>query len=55
MQHLREQTEQSDTLLELLEGTSCSFCEDGHLVQERYKGNEAVICSGCGTPGAQVW
>ncbi|MFC6766343.1 HVO_A0556 family zinc finger protein [Natrinema soli] len=55
MATLRDQTDQSTALLELLEQTACSFCDGGHLVQEQYKGNEAVVCSSCGTPGAQVW
>ncbi|WP_343192868.1 HVO_A0556 family zinc finger protein [Haloterrigena sp. H1] len=55
MQSLREQTDQSTKLLELLESTSCSFCDDGLLVRDRYKGHEAVVCSSCWTPGAQVW
>ena len=55
MATLRNQTDQSIKLLELLEQTACSFCEGGHLVRDQYKGNEAVVCSSCGTPGAQVW
>lgn len=38
-----------------LEGTTCVFCEDGHLVREPYKGNDALVCSTCGTPAVQTW
>ncbi|WP_459808223.1 HVO_A0556 family zinc finger protein [Halopiger thermotolerans] len=42
-------------VIEGLEGSQCSFCNDGQLVQERYKGNTAVVCENCHTPNAQVW
>lgn len=38
-----------------LEGQECSFCGDGKLVRNTYKGNDAVICDACDTPGAQFW
>ncbi|WP_186336501.1 HVO_A0556 family zinc finger protein [Natrarchaeobaculum aegyptiacum] len=41
-------------VLERLEGRSCPHC-DGTLERATYKGNRAIVCSGCGTPRAQVW
>ncbi|WP_425600753.1 HVO_A0556 family zinc finger protein [Natrinema longum] len=38
-----------------LEGSICTFCEEGELLRDSFKGNDAVICDACGTPGAQVW
>lgn len=38
-----------------LTGTDCSFCDEGMLVQGTYKGNNAVLCDACETPGAQFW
>ncbi|WP_338041766.1 HVO_A0556 family zinc finger protein [Natrinema versiforme] len=52
---LTENTASGHPLLEALEGNACSYCKGGRLVQDSYKGNEAVICDECGTPGAQVW
>ena len=42
-------------VLAALEGNACSFCDTGTLVRDCYKGNAAVICDECQTPGAQVW
>lgn len=42
-------------LLERLENTGCKFCEDGVLVRQRYKGNDAVVCDNCETPTMQIW
>jgi len=42
-------------VLEALEGNMCTFCEAGVLLRDSYKGNQAVICDSCHTPGAQVW
>ncbi|WP_175607220.1 HVO_A0556 family zinc finger protein [Natrinema saccharevitans] len=42
-------------VLEALEGERCSFCDRGRLVRGSYKGNAAVICDTCETPGAQLW
>ncbi|WP_169331193.1 HVO_A0556 family zinc finger protein [Natrinema versiforme] len=42
-------------VIDALEGTDCSFCDGGELVQDSYKGNDAVVCDVCGTPGAQLW
>ncbi|WP_175479996.1 HVO_A0556 family zinc finger protein [Natrinema salaciae] len=42
-------------VLDLLEGTSCAFCDGGTLVRGTYHGNAAVICDDCHTPGAQLW
>ncbi|QLG48931.1 HVO_A0556 family zinc finger protein [Natrinema halophilum] len=54
--HLQQdQPDQSTTLLARLEDTACSFCDDGRLVREEYKGNAAVVCTNCGTPAAQIW
>ncbi|MDS0475652.1 hypothetical protein [Natrinema sp. 1APR25-10V2] len=47
--------DQSATLLARLEGTACSFCDEGHLVSERDTGTDAVVCAACGTPGARSW
>ncbi|SDC10128.1 HVO_A0556 family zinc finger protein [Natrinema hispanicum] len=55
MQSSHSQIDQSVKLLEILEETACSFCDDGNLVRDQYKGNEAVVCVSCGTPNAQVW
>ena len=45
----------SSPVLAALEGRACAFCEEGELLRGSYKGNDAVICDACGTPGAQVW
>lgn len=45
----------TDSILEILEGADCQFCASGELVREPYKTNEAVVCSECGVPGAQIW
>lgn len=45
----------SEQLLTILEGTACRYCADGTLEERAYKGNDAVVCSECHTPGAQVW
>lgn len=42
-------------LLVTLRGHECDYCGEGELVVDRYKGNRAVVCDECGTPGAQVW
>lgn len=44
-----------DSVLVALEGSTCAFCEEGELLQSSFKGNDAVVCDVCGTPGAQVW
>ena len=38
-----------------LVGEKCQWCDDGTLVHETYKGNEAAICDCCETPTAQLW
>ncbi|GAB3021995.1 HVO_A0556 family zinc finger protein [Natronobiforma cellulositropha] len=45
----------SEAVLATLEHSSCTFCDDGVLVRDVYKGNDAVVCANCGVPGAQVW
>jgi len=52
---LTDDTAVDSPVLEALEGNTCLFCEDGVLLQDRYKGKQAVICDSCHTPGAQVW
>ena len=42
-------------VIDALEGADCSFCDDGTLVREEYKGKNAVVCESCDTPGAQLW
>lgn len=42
-------------VLAALEGDACSFCDAGTLVRGEYKGNAAVVCDDCQTPGAQLW
>ncbi|WP_339104235.1 HVO_A0556 family zinc finger protein [Haloterrigena salinisoli] len=42
-------------VVDSLEGTSCTFCDDGELERGVYKGKTAVICDSCETPGAQLW
>lgn len=42
-------------VVESLEETSCTFCDEGTLEQGVYKGKIAVICDSCETPGAQLW
>ncbi|WP_222912802.1 HVO_A0556 family zinc finger protein [Natrinema sp. SYSU A 869] len=53
------QQQRSETVvhpvIDALEGRTCSFCEKGKLVQDIYKGNDAVICDVCATPSAQLW
>ncbi len=41
--------------LTALEGADCAFCAEGELVRDVYKGNAAVVCDACETPGAQSW
>lgn len=41
-------------LFDKLEGRGCEYCEDGELVVERYEGDRAVVCEGCGTPAART-
>lgn len=55
--HMQRQESGSDLhpVIDALEGTDCSFCDGGELVQDSYKGNDAVVCDVCGTPGAQLW
>ncbi|MFB1066364.1 HVO_A0556 family zinc finger protein [Natrinema sp. H-ect4] len=48
-------TELAQLAISSLEGTDCSFCADGELTQDTYKGNDAVVCDACDTPGAQFW
>ncbi|WP_458205429.1 HVO_A0556 family zinc finger protein [Haladaptatus sp. NG-SE-30] len=38
-----------------LEGRECHWCHDGRLERGTYKGNDAVVCSDCETPAAQLW
>lgn len=42
-------------LLALVEGTECTWCEDGRLIISSYKNDPAAVCSECGTPGVRVW
>ena len=42
-------------LVARLSGTACHFCEEGSLVAGEYKGNEALVCTTCGTPAVQLW
>lgn len=50
-----EEAVASYPVLEALEGESCTFCDEGELVQGVYKGKNAVICESCETPTAQLW
>ncbi len=38
-----------------LVGEKCQWCDNGTLVHDTYKGNEAAICDACETPAAQLW
>ncbi|WP_324618165.1 HVO_A0556 family zinc finger protein [Haloterrigena salifodinae] len=42
-------------LLARLEHCECTYCRDGSLVRDQYKGNTAVICDQCGVPSVQLW
>lgn len=33
-----------------LEGSECSYCEEGELEQDTYKGSTAVVCGNCDVP-----
>jgi hypothetical protein len=50
-----DDTDVETSVLSVLEGNPCTFCGDGTLVRSSYKGNAAVICDDCRTPGAQMW
>jgi hypothetical protein len=54
MQHVSSQ-DTSDAVLAALVGDDCSWCEAGTLAREEFKGDAAVVCEECGTPGARVW
>ncbi|WP_276253339.1 HVO_A0556 family zinc finger protein [Halomontanus rarus] len=54
MPQLETHSKEQGEILTILEGDNCSFC-DGTLVQGRYKGNDAVVCSECDTPTVQIW
>ncbi|WP_168215805.1 HVO_A0556 family zinc finger protein [Halorussus ruber] len=43
------------SLLAELVGEECCWCTSGTLAREEFKGDEAVVCDECGTPGARVW
>jgi hypothetical protein len=49
------QQDTSNSLLASLVGDECSWCAAGTLAHEEFKGDEAVVCEECGTPGARVW
>ncbi|WP_368085924.1 HVO_A0556 family zinc finger protein [Haladaptatus cibarius] len=49
-QRLSEQS-----VLTVLHGRTCEYCEAGILTHEEYKGNEAAVCDNCETPAMQVW
>jgi len=34
-------------------GDTCAFCENGTLERDTYRGNDAAVCSTCGTPAVQ--
>ena len=42
-------------VLTILEGRSCTRCDDGELERTTYKENDAVVCDDCEVPHAQVW
>lgn len=44
-----------ETVLHLLEGRTCDYCDDGTLERGSYKGSDAVICDSCGAPAARIW
>lgn len=55
MYNIAEERTGKERVLSSLEDTDCTYCVDGTLVRETYKGNNAVVCESCGVPGAQVW
>ncbi|WP_339102621.1 HVO_A0556 family zinc finger protein [Haloterrigena salinisoli] len=42
-------------LLAQLEHRDCTYCSDGSLVRDQYKGNTAIVCDQCGVPTVQLW
>lgn len=38
-----------------LVGGECSWCVNGELKKDEFKGDEAAVCDDCGTPAARVW
>lgn len=38
-----------------LRHTQCRWCASGTLLEARFKGNAALVCDECGTPGVQFW
>ncbi|MDQ2052609.1 HVO_A0556 family zinc finger protein [Natronolimnohabitans sp. A-GB9] len=55
MQPSEGSTTTTHPVITALRNSDCAFCEDGKLTEEMYKGNTAVVCDNCGTPGAQIW
>ena len=51
----KTQQDTSDSLLGSLVGNDCSWCTAGTLARGEFKGDDAVVCDECGTPGARVW
>jgi len=54
MQQIKERDD-SHVIINRLTGQTCTFCDDGRLDSEKYKGNQAVVCEDCGTPVVQLW
>ena len=48
------ETDRSSILAELRH-TECRWCASGTLDVARFKGNAALVCDECGTPGVQLW
>ncbi|RQG96030.1 HVO_A0556 family zinc finger protein [Natrarchaeobius chitinivorans] len=55
MEQLVESEPSAGTVVDALVGGNCSYCEDGTLVRDSYKGNAAAVCDCCETPAVQVW
>lgn len=53
MQQLGEESVEIDPVLAVLEGADCTHCESGTLTRDVYKGDDAVVCETCDTPGAR--
>lgn len=43
------------SVIDVLRHTECRWCTSGTLDLARFKGNTALVCDECGTPGVQLW
>ncbi|MCU4975375.1 hypothetical protein OB955_21985 [Halobacteria archaeon AArc-m2/3/4] len=55
MQRFEGERHESLEVLSVLDGDTCSYCENGTLTQQFFQSDEAVVCDECGTPAARLW